>query len=67
MEIPQKDTSKKQVCSITAIFPVDNDDEAIEYKKQITSILSNIKFARIEFKLTEITIPDKEDIKPNDP
>ena len=60
MEIPQKDTNKKQVCNITVIFPVEDDNEAIEYKKQILSILSKIRFARIEFKTTEILIPDKE-------
>ena len=58
---------KKIVCTITAIFPIENDNEAIKYKRQITHILSDIKFARIDFRTTEITLPDKENIKPNDP
>lgn len=49
-----EDEQKKQpvqVCSIRIMFPVDTDEQAIEYKKKINDILANIPQARIEFSL----------------
>ncbi|MBA7571646.1 hypothetical protein ES708_13412 [subsurface metagenome] len=40
-----------QVCSIRIMFPVDTDEQAIDYKKKITDVLSDIPQARIEFSL----------------
>ena len=44
----------KQVCSIRIMFPVDTDEQAIEYKKKIGEILADIPNARIEFSLSYI-------------
>ncbi len=45
------DKDPKQVCSLTIIFPIDNDEQAIEYKKKITAILSEISDAQIRFSI----------------
>jgi hypothetical protein len=49
------ESTKQQICRMTIMFPVDNDEKAIEYKKSITGILSEIPDARIDFTL--LTIP----------
>jgi len=50
-----------EVCSIRISFPVDSDDQAIEYKKKISEVLAPIPTARIEFTLQTVPIP----MKPN--
>ena len=50
-----------EVCSIRISFPVESDDQAIEYKKKIGEVLAPIPTARIEFTLTTVPIP----MKPN--
>jgi len=52
-ETPQQPEMIK-VCSIRISFPVDSDDQAIEYKKKIGEVLAPIPTARIEFTLTDI-------------
>jgi len=47
----------KQLCIITAMFPVDNDDEAIDYKKKLSAILSPVPEAKVEFRLTNMPQP----------
>lgn len=54
METISTDTSKQEVCSITIMFPVDTDEQAIGFKKQITELLSSIPDARMEFRLSEL-------------
>jgi len=44
-------SSPKQVCSIRIMFPVDTDEEGINYKRKITNILSPIPDAQIQFSL----------------
>lgn len=51
MDEPEQKPQPKEVCSIRIMFPVDTDEQAIEYKKKITDILSDIPLARIEFSL----------------
>ncbi len=51
------DNEKTQVCSIRIMFPVDTDEQAIEYKRKISAVLENIQESRIEFSLT--TIPKR--------
>lgn len=46
----------KEVCSIRIAFPVDTDEQAIGYKKQISDILSNIPNALIEFSIKTIPL-----------
>lgn len=38
-------------------FPVDSDEQAIEYKKKISAVFSDLPTARIEFGL--IPVPPK--------
>lgn len=61
METDDKPQTMQDVCAIRIGFAVKSDDEAIEYKKKISEILSPIPNVRIEFSLTSIPIP----IKPN--
>lgn len=45
-------TESKQVCNIRILFPVDTDEQAIEYKKKITALLVEIPEANITFGLS---------------
>ncbi|MBA7680008.1 hypothetical protein ES703_88315 [subsurface metagenome] len=51
------DNDKKELCTIRIMFPVESDEKAIEYKKKINDILSDIPDAIIEFGIR--TIPPK--------
>lgn len=42
---------KKQICSIRIMFPAESDEQAIEYKKKITELLSEIPESNIQFGL----------------
>jgi len=46
----------QQICSIRIGFPVDSDEQAIEYKKQLNTIFANMPQARIEFGLSSMPI-----------
>lgn len=48
---PQNQTSNQEICTIRIMFPVDSDEQAIEFKKKITNILSEIPEAAINFSL----------------
>ena len=47
---------KIQICTLRIMFPVDTDEQAIEYKKKIGDVLAAMPKARIEFALS--TVPD---------
>lgn len=47
----------QQVCSIRIGFQVDTDEQAVEYKKKISAVLSDVPNAQIQFSL--MTIPVK--------
>ncbi|MBA7618692.1 hypothetical protein ES703_26023 [subsurface metagenome] len=47
----EQKTVPKQVCSIRIMFPVETDEQAIEYKKKIAAVLADSPQARIEFSL----------------
>lgn len=51
MDESQKTTPPKEICSIRIAFPVDTDEQAIEYKKKISDILGNIPDVQIHFSL----------------
>jgi len=52
MESPQeKNESPKQLCTLRIVFPVDDDEAAIEVKKKITEILAPMQDAQIIFGL----------------
>jgi len=40
-----------EICSIRIMFPVKSDEQAIEYKKKIAAVLSEIPDAQIQFSL----------------
>jgi len=41
----------QEICSIRIMFPVESDEQAIEYKKKIVDVLSEIQNAQIQFSL----------------
>jgi len=47
----EKKTAPIQVCSIRIAFPVESDEQAIDYKKKINDVLADIPQVRIEFSL----------------
>ena len=42
---------QKQLCTIRILFPVDSDDQAVEYKKKISGLIAEIPDAQIQFTL----------------
>ena len=52
MENPQeKNESPKQICSITVIFPVESDDQAIDVKKKIGEVVGDTADVMIDFRI----------------
>lgn len=45
------DKEQKQICQIRIVFPVDTDEQAIEYKKKIAFLLTEIPDAQVHFSL----------------
>lgn len=43
-----------EVCTIRISFPVESDEQAIDYKKKIGDVLAPIKTARVEFTLSDV-------------
>jgi len=58
MDETEKKTLPKQVCTIQIGFPVDTDEQAIEYKKKIGDVLADIPQVRIEFSI--MTLPPRK-------
>lgn len=50
-ETMQTKLTPKEVCSMRIVFPVTSDEQAIEYKKKITALLSEIPEAAIQFSI----------------
>lgn len=48
---------KMEICTIKIMFPVESDEKAIEYKKKITDILSDVPDATIQFSLMAARLP----------
>lgn len=48
-----------QLCVITIMFSIADDDEAMKYRKQIAEILSPIDGCRIDFRLTTARPPNE--------
>ena len=53
------ETPNKEVCSIRIMFPVESDEQAIEYKKKIGLLLAEIPDAQIQFSLASIPEPPR--------
>lgn len=45
------DNDKKDICTIRIIFPVESDEKAIDAKKKIVEVLSDIEGVQIHFAL----------------
>ncbi len=58
MDEPEQKLPPKQVCTIQIGFPVDTDEQAIDYKKKIGDVLADIPQVRIEFSL--MTLPPRK-------
>lgn len=41
----------KEICTIRIMFPVESDEQAIEYKKKIGEVLGSIPESQIQFSL----------------
>lgn len=55
MDENEKKIQSKQICSMRIMFPVESDEQAIEYKRKITDALSDKPEARIEFSLSNMS------------
>lgn len=53
----------KELCTIRIMFPVESDEQAIEYKKKIASLLVQIPDAQINFGL--MTMPPEQPKRTN--
>jgi len=61
--MPEKQiTTGSEICSIRIMFPVSSDEQAIEYKKKIQSVLSDNPDAQIQFSIA--TVPAKLSMSP---
>ena len=55
MEQPQQATSMpKKSCMITLMFGIDNDQQALDVKKQVDVIVKDIKDKRYNFQINEV-------------
>ena len=51
---------QQQVCTMTVMFPCDDDDQAVAYKKKFAETLASIPESRIDFRLTTTPKPRAE-------
>ncbi len=49
------DEPKKEVCSITLMFPVESDEQALDIKAKVKEITKDIKDVRCDFRITGVT------------
>lgn len=49
------DKPKGEICTIRIMFPVETDEQAIEYKKKIQAALEDKPDAQIQFSLMPIS------------
>lgn len=45
------DKTQDEICMIKIMFPVESDEQAIDYKKKISAIMSEIPEAQLHFSL----------------
>ena len=51
-----KDSS--EICTIRIVFPVESDEKAIEYKRKIKDVLSDISDVQIHFAIMSARSPN---------
>ena len=49
-------TPKQEICTIRIIFPVESDEQAIEYKRKIAAILADVPDSNIQFSIMSTPI-----------
>lgn len=57
MDAEEKKTPTLQICTIHVGFPIESDEQAIEYKKKIADIIADIPKARIDFSIISAVPP----------
>ena len=45
------DNSQKEICTLRIMFPVESDEQAIDYKKKIAEVLKDNPDAQIQFSI----------------
>lgn len=53
MQEPQRPDMPKKACSIDIMFPVADDEVALDIKKKINAIVDDIKDKRFRFQIIE--------------
>lgn len=48
------DAKQKEICRMTLTFPVDTDEQAIDIKKKVGAVLSELQDAQINFSLMNL-------------
>lgn len=59
MAEPEETIPTQKVCTINIAFPVDNDDTAIEYKKKISAVITDLPKVIVDFNIRDIELPPK--------
>ena len=54
MDAEEQKKPPTQLCTIRIGFPVDSDEQAIEYKKKVSDVLADIPQVRIDFGLIPV-------------
>jgi len=58
-------TANKQVCRLTVVFPVESDEVAIEVKRKIAEVVSELPDSQINFGL--MSMPSRPLMPPKPP
>jgi len=46
------DQPKKEVCSITIMFPVTSDEQALDIKTKVSELVKDVEGVRFDFRIT---------------
>ena len=57
MDNEEQKTPTLQVCTIHVGFPIESDEQAIEYKKKIAAVVADVPKARIDFSIIAAVPP----------
>lgn len=49
------DDPKKEVCSITIMFPVESDEQALAIKSKIKEFVKDVEGVRFDFRITAMS------------
>lgn len=57
MDDEQEKTPTLQVCTMHVGFPIESDEQAIEYKRKIAAVLVDLPKARIDLSIIAAPLP----------